>query len=300
MNLPSLRQLQYLAALADHRSFSRAAETCHVTQSTLSAGIAALESLLGQPLVDRAQKRTTLTAFGEETLERARDLIAGASAIVERAQHMNAPMSGPLRMGIIPTIAPYMLPRILPGLQKKFPALELQLHEDLSARIVESLQRGALDLILLAFPFDTPGMEQYELFSEPFFLACPKGLWKKAPPVRNEDLRTESLILLEEGHCLRDHALAACKLQPAQQRRTFSATSLPTLIQMVRHGYGITLLPEMAVKHGHLPEDVEFFSFRRPSPQRKIGLAWRQDHTRGEEFRILGAQMVKSYGYKQK
>lgn len=289
--------MQYFTALADHRSFSRAAGACHVTQSTLSAGIAALESLLGQPLVDRSQKRVTLTAFGEETLERARGLIAAAAAIVERARHMSAPMTGPLRMGIIPTIAPYMLPRILPGLQKKFPALELQLHEDLSARIVESLQRGALDVILLAFPFDTPDMEQCDLFSEPFFLACPKGLWRKAPPVKNEDLRAESLILLEEGHCLRDHALAACKLQPAQQRRAFSATSLPTLVQMVRHGYGITLLPEMAVKHGHLPGEVEVFPFRKPAPLRRIGLAWRKNHVRNQEFRTLAAQINISYGY---
>ena len=289
MFLPSIKHLQYFVALAEHGSFSRAAAACNVTQSTLSAGIAALESLLGQPLADRTQRHVLLTPFGAELVDKVRGIIGDASEIVERARYLKTPLSGPLRLGIIPTIAPYMLPRMLPALQKKFPALELQLHEDLSARLMERLKRGDLDLILLAFPYDTPGMTQMKLFDEDFFLACPKGRWKKAPPVRTEDLETGNLILLEEGHCLRDHALAACKLQPLRQRRTFSATSLPTLIQMVQHGYGITLLPEMAVKYGHLPANIEIFPFRKPVPTRQIGLAWRERTPRQSEYLMLAA-----------
>lgn len=294
MFLPSLRQLQYLVAVAEEGSFSRAAQSCHVTQSTLSAGIAALESLLGQTLLDRSQNPVTLTSFGREALDRSQEIIRSATAMVERARYLGAPLTGPLRLGIIPTIAPYMLPRILPPLQKKFPALELQLHEDLSARLVEGMKRGELDLILLAFPYNTPGMVQHKLFDEPFFLACPKGLWERPPPVRTEDLEAESLILLEEGHCLRDHALEACELQPLQQRRTFSATSLPTLIQMVQHGYGITLLPEMAVKRGYLPQNIEVFPFKPPLPTRRIGLAWRENSPREKEFLMLAEQVKKA------
>lgn len=289
MFLPSIKHLQYFVALAEQGSFSRAAVACNVTQSTLSAGIAALEALLGQQLADRTQRDVLLTPFGAELLDKARGIVGDAAAIVERARHLKAPLSGPLRLGIIPTIAPYMLPRLLPAMQKKFPALELQLHEDLSARLVEGHKKGELDLILLAFPYDTPGMTQIKLFDEDFFLACPKGRWKAPPPVSTEDLKTDNLILLEEGHCLRDHALAACKLQPIRQRRTFSATSLPTLIQMVQHGYGITLLPEMAVKHGHLPANIEIFSFKKPVPQRRIGLAWREKTPRHDEYLALAA-----------
>ena len=293
MFLPSIKHLQYFVALAEQHSFSRAADACHVTQSTLSAGIAALESLLKQQLVDRSQRQVMLTPFGTELVDKARAVVADAAAMVERAQHLRTPLSGPLRMGIIPTIAPYMLPRLLPVLQKKFPALELQLHEDLSARLTEGLKKGELDLILLAFPYDTPGMVQMKLFDEPFLLACPKGRWKKAPPVHTEELDAGNLILLEEGHCLRDHALAACKLQPVRQRRTFSATSLPTLIQMVQHGYGVTLLPEMAVKHGHLPANIEIFPFAKPPPQRRVGLVWREKSPRQDEYKALAACIQK-------
>jgi len=293
MFLPSLKQMQYLVAVADHRNFSRAAQACHVTQSTLSAGIAALESLLNQVLVDRSQNPVALTPFGIEVLDKARTMITEGAALVERARHLDAPLSGPLRLGIIPTIAPYLLPQLLPECQRRFPALELQLHEDLSARLVTALKHGDLDLILLALPYETPGMTQLPLFEEPFFLACPKGYWQKQSPVRLEDLKdADNLILLEEGHCLRDHALAACKLQPVRQRRTFSATSLPTLIQMVQHGYGITLLPEMAHEKRYLPDNIDVFPFAKPLPTRGIGLAWREGSPRAEAYRLLSKTIL--------
>ncbi|MBC7326157.1 MAG: hydrogen peroxide-inducible genes activator, partial [Moorella sp. (in: Bacteria)] len=226
-------------------------------------------------------------------LEDARAIIARAADITARARALGQPLSGPLRMGIIPTIAPYLLPEILPRLQQQFPALELQLTEDLSNRITDQLRAGSLDLILLAFPYDTPGMTQIPLFAEPFYLACPKGTWKGRVPVTMEDLQDHELLLLEEGHCLRDHALAACRFQAKAGRETFNATSLPTLIQFVQHGYGMTLLPEMAVQPGTAPESLDILPFRAPPPVRQIGMAWRKNHPQEQEFSML-AEAIKS------
>ncbi len=285
--LPTLRQLQYLVSLSDEGSFSTAAQTCNVTQSTLSAGIKELETLLQQNLVDRSRKAVMLTPFGEEVLGKARALIAGAEDIAARAQSLQTPLSGPLRLGVIPTIAPYLLPDILPDIQEKFPDLEPQLHEDLSNRIVEKLHQGTLDLILLALPFDMKDVEEYPLFPENFVLACPKGRFKDRKSVSTGDLQNEELLLLEDGHCLRDHALAACRLQSPGGRKTFSATSLPTLIQMVRHGYGVTLLPEMAADKAALPDDIDLIPFESTAPARQIGLAWRKGSPRADEFKLL-------------
>lgn len=284
MHLPSLKQLQYLTALADHGSFSEAAAQCHVTQSTLSAGIASLENLLGQKLVDRSQRASTLTPLGLETVERARKILSDSRDLVTRVRALDMPLSGPLRLGIIPTIAPYLLPQILPGLQSGFPQLELHMHEDMSARLVESLRQGQLDMIVLALPYDTDGMVQEKLFSEQFMLAAPKGQWAGHDPARLDDLDGEALLLLEDGHCLRDHALAACNLKPRRQRQAFNASSLPTLIQMVSHGYGLTLLPEMAVRWSDLPRSIEIIPFAKPCPTRDIGLAWRRNHPRHDDF----------------
>lgn len=285
MHLPTIKQLQYLIALADHASFSEAAFACNVTQSTLSAGIAELESTLGQKLADRGQRRVALTPLGIETVEKARQIVQDTSSLIARARSLSDPLSGPLRLGIIPTVAPWLLPRILPALRKKFPALELQLKEDLSARIVEDARLNRLDMILLAFPFETPGMKQYVLYEESFVLAAPKSQWHGSHPVKTAELANEPLLLLDEGHCLRDHALAACHLQPRRERQTFSATSLPTLIQMVANGYGMTLLPEMA-SHS-LPRNIDIIPFRTPVPARQIGLAWRGNHPRAQAFQKL-------------
>jgi LysR family hydrogen peroxide-inducible transcriptional activator len=284
--LPTLKQLQYLTALADHGSFSEAANASNVTQSTLSAGIATLEDCLGQTLVDRSQRQVALTPLGLEIMGKARVILSDAAALVARARSLNEPLTGPLRLGIIPTIAPYLLPRILPGLRAQFPKLELQLREDLSHRLVDAVRLGQLDLILLAFPFDTPGMDQVTLYEEPFVLACPKGGWTGHNPARTSDLANHALLLLEEGHCLRDHALAACNLQPRRERQTFSATSLSTLIQMVGHGYGMTLLPEMAADT--VPDTMEIIPFTIPAPMRQIGLAWRKNSQKTKDFEILG------------
>lgn len=287
--LPSIRQLQYLAALAATGSFSKAAARCHVTQSTLSAGIAALEALLGQALADRGQRTVILTPLGRETLARGQVILNEAAQIVARARSLGQPLTGPLRLGVIPTIAPYFLPRLLPKVQEKFPALELQLQEDMTARLVAELMGGRLDLLLIAFPYKVAGMAQEILFAENFMLACPRGRWDVPPPVKIDQLKGRDLLLLEEGHCLRDHALAACRLQPVAEKKAFSATSLPTLIQMVGHGYGMTILPEMAVESVRRQDHIDIFPFRDPVPQRQIGLAWRAGSPRAAEFKMLAA-----------
>lgn len=291
--LPSVKQLQYLAVLAETGSFSKAAARCHVTQSTLSAGIATLEDLLGWPVVDRSQRTVRLTALGRDTLRHAHTILQEAEMIVTRARSLNTPLSGPLRLGVIPTIAPYMLPRLLTHLAREFPALELQLHEDITARLVEALRQGQLDIVLMAFPYKTPGLTVRALYDEPFLLACPQGRWPAPPPVKLDQLKGRELLLLEDGHCLRDHALAACRLQPATEKKAFSATSLPTLIEMVRHGYGMTILPAMAVDS--VPgtgngTGIDIFPFRPPVPTRRIGFCWRKGSPQAAEFGLFAAK----------
>ncbi len=284
---PTLRQLSYLTALESTSSFSKAAEQCYVTQSTLSAGIKELESILGQKLVNRNKKEATLTPFGAEVCEQSHKIIHDVDRIVARSRQIKAPLTGPLRLGVIPTIAPYFLPQILPDMQKRFPALEIQLYEDLSARIVEQLNRGQLDIILLAFPYETPNMHQEVILEEPFLLAEPKDQAQRIKSLSTKDLIPERLLLLEDGHCLRDHALGACKLQLPKQRKTFSATSLSTLVQMVQHGYGTTLLPQMMVNQGALPDNIAITPFKEPQPRRIIGLAWEEHHPKEEDFLLL-------------
>ena len=288
MNRPTIRQLEYLIALDNEKSFIRAADACNVTQSTLSAGIKELESILDQKLVTRGRKTTTLTAFGIETVTQAHKILADVDKIAARAQQIKAPLSGPLRFGTIPTIAPYFLPQVLPKIQKEFPALELHLHEDITERIVQKLMQGKLDIVLIAFPYETPGMTQMFLFEEPFYLACPKGREPEGKNITTGDLDPGELLLLDEGHCLSDHALDACGLQRPAQRKAYSATSLPTLIQMVNNNFGMTLLPEMTVNAYNVPPNISVMRFKAPEPMRQIGLAWRSGHPRRNEFEMLG------------
>ena len=286
--------MEYLLTLKNEGSFVRAANICNVTQSTLSAGIKDLESILEQPLVNRGRKNITLTPFGLETVEQARLILERTDRITARASAIKAPLTGPLRLGIIPTIAPYFLPTILPIIHDNFPALELELHEDLSDRILQKLNQNALDILLMAFPFETLGMSQMPLFQEPFSLACPKGQEPPQSPLNTGNLNTEELLLLEDGHCLRDHALAACDLQLPTTRKAYSATSLQTLVQMVSHGYGMTLLPDMAVQSHTLPPNISVIPFESPAPTRQIGLCWRRGHPRRTEFETLGKTILKA------
>lgn len=295
MDAPTLRQLQYFLAVADHLSFHKAAESCHVTQPTLSEGLKGLEDLLGTKLFERTKRSVALSPAGTELLLPARDIVARAEDFVLMARARKEPFTGKLTLGVIPTIAPYLLPALLPALQKNFPQLELQLKEDVTAQLLAGLEQRAIDAVLMAFPFDTPGIRQMKLWSEPFVIAMPGDKALMETYATLNDLSKHNIMLLEDGHCLRDHALAACRLQPSGQRKTFGATSLTTLIQMVQHGYGATLLPAMAIDPKTMPRGVTIQRFSNPQPSRQIGLAWRQGNPREKEFRQLGEMIIKTF-----
>ena len=294
MNLPSIRQISFFLAVSEVKNFSEAANLCNVSQQALSKAIQELEDILGHKLFNRQKRKVTLTALGAEFLPTARHIMSQTESLVKRAREVENPMSGPLRLGIIPTIAPYMLPIILPTIQMTYPNLELQIFEDQSARLAEQLENGALDLILLAFPFKTPKAKQKFLFEEPFYLAIPKSYDIDAQHINAADLEPGKLLLLADGHCLTDHALQACNLQKLSQRKTYSASSLTTLIQMVSHGYGMTLLPEMAIDKRHIPENIKIIPFKNPKPTRRIGLAWLKSSLRETDFLKLAEIIEKT------
>lgn len=293
LNIPTLRQLTYFVALAETLSFREAAARCNVTQPTFSEGIKTLEDILGEPLFTRSKRHVILTPVGQDLLLPARDIIARTEDLVEKAHARREPFSGPLMLGVIPTIAPYLLPALLPVFQTHMPRLNLQLKEDVTGQLLTALDQRQIDLVLMAFPYDTPGMTQMVLWQEPFVIARPGTTPFITQRATLEDLANYNIMLLEDGHCLRDHALAACHLQP-QRQKTFGATSLTTLIQMVQHGYGATLLPAMAVTPQPLPAGVSIQRFTNPQPHRTIGLCWRQGHPRAAEFRELGEMIAKS------
>lgn len=287
--LPTLRQLRYLVALAEHRHFGRAAETCLATQSTLSAGLQELENLLGVVLVERTKRKVMLTPIGEEVVARAREVLHGAEDIADLAASAAEPLSGPLRLGVIPTIAPYLLPRVLPRLRIDHPGLRLYLREDLTARLLDRLGAGDLDVALIALPYHAPDIETLEIAEDPFILACPPGHPLAAKPdLRSTDLVGTDLLLLEEGHCLRDHALAACHLPGPARGEGVLGTSLATLVQMVANGLGVTLLPKMAVDCGVLAGTDLVTRPLADAGSRGIGLAWRPSSPRKADFRALG------------
>jgi LysR family hydrogen peroxide-inducible transcriptional activator len=291
--LPTLRQLSYLVAVVDRCHFGQAADACAVTQSTLSAGIRELEEVLGAPLLERTRRQVVPTPLGRDMAERARDLIKGAEDMVDASQASKDPMAGPLRLGVIPTIAPFVLPKALPRLRKAFPKLQFFLREEQTAPLLAKLGEGKIDVALLALPYDTGGeIETLELADDPFSVVYPPGHPVPGRVVWPGDIELENLLLLEDGHCLRDQALAACHLEGALRNQAFQGTSLPTLVQMVANGLGITLLPQMALDAGMLRGlglDVRPLVGRPNS--RKIGLAWRRTSARKQTFRTLGAAL---------
>lgn len=287
--LPTLRQLRYLIALAEYRHFGRAAESCLATQSTLSAGLQELENLLGVTLVERTKRRVMLTPLGEEVVARAREVLRGAEEIADLAAASGEPLSGPLRLGVIPTIGPYLLPGVLPALRRAHPALRLYLREDQTARLLDRLAAGDLDVALIALPYPAGEFETMAVGDDPFLLACPPDhpLAAKAA-ITGDDLAGVDLLLLEEGHCLREHALAACHLPGPARGEGVMATSLPTLVQMVANGLGVTLIPEMAVKGGVLAGSDLVTRPLADGSGRAIGLVWRGSSPRKADFRRLG------------
>jgi LysR family hydrogen peroxide-inducible transcriptional activator len=290
--LPTLRQLQYLKLLAQHRSFSRAAEAAHVTQPTLSAGVQELEKILGAPVVDRGRSGVILTAAGEVAVARAEVILTQAEDLVQAARGAGQPLAGRFRLGVIPTIAPFLLPKALPQLRRRFPKLRLFLREDLTGRLIASLKAGALDAALIAMPYDMAGLEWAEVEDDELYAAFPANHpLTLETSVTAERLEGEDLILLEDGHCLREHALAACGF-PDQRSRdddaTFAATSLPTLVQMVGSGLGVSFLPAMAVDAGLA--DAAAVTVRPLAAEhtsRQIVVAWRAGSSRAAEGRLL-------------
>jgi len=289
--LPTLRQLQYLKLLAEHGSFGRAAEAAHVTQPTLSAGIQELERTLGANVVDRARSGVILTAVGEEALRRATVILNEAEELVEAAKNAGQPLTGRFRLGVIPTIAPFLLPKALPALRERFPKLRLFLREDLTQRLIAQLKAGQLDAALIALPYDMGGLQWAHVADDTLLAAMPANHpLARQTSVTPEALEHEGLILLEDGHCLREHALSACGLKPpkASDEETFAATSLPTLVQMVGSGLGVTFLPKMAVSAG-LAEaaPVAVRPIEADHPSREIVIAWRAGSNRAIEGRLL-------------
>jgi LysR family hydrogen peroxide-inducible transcriptional activator len=286
----SLRQLRYLESLAETHHFGRAAEACAVSQPALSMQIKELEDDLNLSLVERRKSGVELTEKGEEIARRARIILASVRDLVDYAKGQEGVLSGALKLGAIPSIAPYLLPAALPALQAKFPALSLQLRETMTDTLVRELVSGNLDVILVALPIDDPEVETYRLFDDAFILAT-KAIKANARVRRAtaDMLAKERLLLLEEGHCLRDQTLSYCHMMTREARESFGASSLATIVQMVANGYGITLLPEMAVASEiHRGGEIRLLRFPAPEPKREIGLAWRKTSPRKDEFRQFG------------
>ena len=290
--LPTIRQLQYLKLLAENGAFGKAAEAAHVTQPTLSAGIQELERTLGAPVVDRARSGVILTAVGEEALRRATVILNEAEELVEAAKNAGQPLTGRFRLGVIPTIAPFLLPGALPLLRQRFPKLRLFLREDLTHRLIAQLKAGRLDAALIALPFDMSGLEWAHVSDDELFAAVPGDHpLAKLASATPEAMEAENLILLEDGHCLREHVLSACRLNPPRMalgEEPFAATSLPTLVQMVSSGLGVTFLPEMAIEAGLAKgANIAIRPIAAEHPAREIVVAWRSGSNRRAEGRLL-------------
>lgn len=294
MRIPTLKQLQYFLALTETGHFGRAADRCFVSQSAFSNAIRELEINLGTQLVDRTNRSVTITAMGKEIAVQARLVIRDVDSLVEIARGDDEPLTGELRLGVIPTIAPFMLPATLPKLRREYPKLELLLAEDQTDRIYGRLMEGDLDVLLLALPWQMHGVDEMPLFKDKFCLACRDGTTRVNPKdYRYNRLDSDSILLLEDGHCLREHALAACKLRDTQKVRRFGASSLLTLIEMVDADLGISFLPEMARGSTLLRNTgVKLWSMGERS-YRTIGLVWRKGSRRADEFRLLGEFLKK-------
>lgn len=288
-SMPTLRQLQFLTAVRAEGSFVAAAEAVGVTQPTLSAGIKDLEAALGTVLVERGRSGAVLTPAGEEAAERAMRALSEVEELVRAVQAAGEPFVGVFRLGAIPTIAPFLLPRVLPLLRARFPKLRLQMREDLTARLVEALRQRTLDAALVALPYEAAGIATAPVADDEFLFLCPEDHpLAKRNDLAPEHLKSEDVLLLEDGHCLREHALSACQLSPGRKSTDVGATSLHTLVQMVAGGLGVTLLPKIAAEGGAAAgAHVAMRPFAEPVIGRAIGVAWREGGPREEEARLL-------------
>jgi len=287
--IPTLKQLQYLIALKEQGHFGRAAENCFVTQSTLSAGIRELESLIGTTLVERTRRVVRFTALGDRIVEKAYRVLREAEELAAIAQAAAKPLTGDLRMSVIPTIAPFLLPRLLPHLRREKPELKLYLREETSQAAIESLRHGHADCILMALPFATGEVEHAHLFNDMLYVAFPKDDPRDPPPSIDPAMIDETrLLLLEDGHCLKDHVLSACNRPELRAQATMMGTSLHTLVQMVDNGLGLTLLPQMAIDGGILEHtQITARPLATDNAYREIALIWRKESPRDKEFNML-------------
>ena len=289
IHLPTLKQLHYLVALKTHGHFGRAAEACFVSQSTLSAGIKELESLIGVTLVERTRRVVRFTPLGVRVAAKAQRILRETEELADMVRAAGKPLAGELSMGVIPTIAPFLLPTLLPRLRAQWPDLKLYLREEPSQAACDALQRGQLDCVLLALPFACGDVDKAELFEDRFLIAFPPGAAEALPETVTADAIDETkLLLLEDGHCLKDHALSACNRPELRAGAAILGTSLHTLVQMVDNGLGTTLVPEMAVKAGIL-DGTRIVARRLDAdhPSRRIALVWRKGSPREKEFRLL-------------
>jgi LysR family hydrogen peroxide-inducible transcriptional activator len=287
-HLPTIKQLQYLVALREHGHFGKAAEACFVTQSTLSAGLRELETLLGVTLVERTRRIVRFTALGERIADKAVRVLGEAEGLAEMARAEGQPLHGELRMGVIPTIAPFLLPAMLPRLRAQWPELKLYLREETSQSACEALHRGQLDCVLLALPFGCGDVDSAALFDDQLFVAYPRGEAPRGAMVDVGVIDEGRLLLLEDGHCLKDHALSACNRPELRAHAAMMGTSLHTLVQMVDNGLGLTFIPSMAIEAGILEgTGVDAKPLRSDHGYRRIALIWRRSSPRESEFNML-------------
>jgi LysR family hydrogen peroxide-inducible transcriptional activator len=292
----TLKQLRYLSALSHHGHFGKAAKACAITQPALSMQIQELEAELGVPLVERRRGEVAFTDIGREVARRAQQVLAATRDLADFARHRGRLLTGRLQLGVIPSIAPYVLPKILPVLQRRHPDLRLELRETQTHALIEGLHRGALDVIMLALPVDDTEIASLRLFDDPFLLAVPSTDNRpESALVSEQDIDTQRLILLEEGHCLRDQALAVCS--SARRDMSLGATSLATVMQMVANGYGLTLLPRIAVDVEVRDDRIKLLRFADPAPGRTVGLAWRRTSPRKVDFVALGQLIMETLSF---
>lgn len=292
VHLPTVKQLQYLVALRRFGHFGKAADACFVTQSTLSAGLRELETLVGITLVERTRRVVRFTPLGEKIADKAVKVLRETEELAEMARAQGRPLHGELRMGVIPTIAPFLLPTMLPRLRDQWPQLKLYLREETSSAACEALHRGQLDCVLLALPFACGEVDSALLFDDPLFIAYPHGEAPCARSIDAAEIDENRLLLLEDGHCLKDHALSACNRPELRAHAAMMGTSLHTLVQMVDNGLGLTFVPGMAIEAGILSgTGVDARPLKSEHPYRRIALIWRRSSPREHEFQMLAATL---------
>lgn len=290
----TLKQLRYFEALSRHRHFGRAADDCAISQPAMSMQIRDLEAALGVPLVERAARQVRLTGFGEELAGRAAAILREVDELGDLARSSQKRLAGRLRLGVIPTVAPYLLPRVIGRLTERYPRLDIHIRETVTPNLLGELAEGRLDTAIVALPVSEPSLEEVALFDESFVLVRP-GAEAGTPAPSADTLREMRLLLLEEGHCFRDQALSFCKLDAAPPREMLDASSLSTLVQMVSAGIGVTLIPEMAVQVETRSAGVALSHFAPPRPKRTIGMVWRRSTPLSEQLDQM-AEVVREAG----